>query len=189
MAYLYEVFGHLLRLWMGIWLHTHTVTTTDASPDFGKLAEILLDAIVQTMPLCIGWGCRTFQTASHVHGNSTWVVCAPSQLADVQRLHTHTITTTDVSPDLWELGEILPNTSVQTMPLHFGWVCRTFQTTSHVRGIPTWGVWAPSQVVNGHMASYSHPYHHSCFPRFGKIGWNPTWCKCANHTATHWLSL
>ncbi len=27
MAYLYEVFERLLRLWMGIWLHTHTITT------------------------------------------------------------------------------------------------------------------------------------------------------------------
>jgi hypothetical protein len=33
MAYIYEVFENLLRMWMGIWLHTHTVTTTDASPD------------------------------------------------------------------------------------------------------------------------------------------------------------
>jgi hypothetical protein len=33
MSYIYEVFEHLLRLWMGIWLHTHTVTTTDTSPD------------------------------------------------------------------------------------------------------------------------------------------------------------
>jgi hypothetical protein len=33
MPYLYEVFDHLLRLWMGIWLHIHIVTTTDTSPD------------------------------------------------------------------------------------------------------------------------------------------------------------
>ncbi len=33
MAYIYEVCEHLLRMWMGIWLHTHTTTTTDASPD------------------------------------------------------------------------------------------------------------------------------------------------------------
>jgi hypothetical protein len=51
-SHIYEVFEHLLRLWMGLWLHIHIVTTTDASPDFGKLAEILLDASVQTMPLC-----------------------------------------------------------------------------------------------------------------------------------------
>ncbi len=31
--YMYEVFEHLLRLWMGIWLHTHSVTITDTSPD------------------------------------------------------------------------------------------------------------------------------------------------------------
>ncbi len=51
MAYIYEVFEHLLRLWMAIWLHTHFATTTDASPDLGKLAEILPDVSVQTMPL------------------------------------------------------------------------------------------------------------------------------------------
>ncbi len=53
-AYLYEVFEHLLRLWMGIWLHIHIVTTTDTSPDLRKLAEILSDASLQTMPLHLG---------------------------------------------------------------------------------------------------------------------------------------
>jgi hypothetical protein len=33
MSYIYEVLEYLLRLWMGIWLHTHTITTTDISPD------------------------------------------------------------------------------------------------------------------------------------------------------------
>jgi hypothetical protein len=32
MSYIYEVFDHLLRLWMGIWLHIHTIITTDISP-------------------------------------------------------------------------------------------------------------------------------------------------------------
>jgi hypothetical protein len=50
-SYIHKVFKRLLRLWMGIWLHTHINTTTDASPDLGKLAEILPDASVQTMPL------------------------------------------------------------------------------------------------------------------------------------------
>ncbi len=123
MRYIYAVFKHLLRLWMCIWLHTHTVITTDASLDLGKLVEILPDASVQTMPLRFGWGFRTFQTASHIHV------------------------------------------------------------------ILIWEVWAPSKVVDGHMASHSHLYHHSCFPRFGKVGWNPTWCKCANHATTFWLKL
>jgi hypothetical protein len=38
MSYIYKVFEHLLRLWMGIWLPTHTATTTATSPDWGKLA-------------------------------------------------------------------------------------------------------------------------------------------------------
>jgi hypothetical protein len=54
MSYLYEVFEHLQLLWMGIWMHTHTVTTTDVSPDLGELAEILGDARVQTIPLRYG---------------------------------------------------------------------------------------------------------------------------------------
>ncbi len=32
-AYLYEVLEPLFRLWMGILLHIHIVTTTDVSPD------------------------------------------------------------------------------------------------------------------------------------------------------------
>jgi hypothetical protein len=54
MSYTYEVFEYLLRLWIGIWLHIHIVTTTDASPDLRELAEILPDASVQTMPLRFG---------------------------------------------------------------------------------------------------------------------------------------
>ncbi len=51
MTYIYEVFEHLLRLWMGIWLHIHIVTTTDTSLDLCELAETVPDASVQTMPL------------------------------------------------------------------------------------------------------------------------------------------
>jgi hypothetical protein len=54
MSYIYEVFEHLLRMWMGIWLHTHTITAIDASPELGKFAEILPDASVQPMPLHFG---------------------------------------------------------------------------------------------------------------------------------------
>ncbi len=70
--YIYEVFEHILSLWMGIWLHIHIITTTDTSPDLWKLAKILLFASMQIMPLCFGWVCRTFQTAFHVHGISIW---------------------------------------------------------------------------------------------------------------------
>jgi hypothetical protein len=37
MSYLYEVFEHLQLLGMGIiWMHIHSVTTTDVSPDLGE---------------------------------------------------------------------------------------------------------------------------------------------------------
>ncbi len=98
-------------------------------------------------------------------------------------------TTTDASPDLWELAEILPGASLQAMPLCLGWFCRTFQAASHVHGIHIWEVWVPYQVVDGHMASFSHRYHHRHFPRFVRVGWNPAWCKCANHANTLWLRL
>ncbi len=52
---------------MGIWQHIHTVTTTDVSPDLGEFAEILDDVNVKTIPLRYRWGCKSFQTASHIH--------------------------------------------------------------------------------------------------------------------------
>ncbi len=218
MSYIYEVFDHLLRLWMGIWLHNHTITTTDTSPDLWELAEIIAELSVQTMPLLFHWGCRTFQTACHVHVIHIWGVWVPSQVvgghmashphcyyqgsfprlrkvseiephASVQTmqlqfdggcrtfqlylssmsyihkglecflrlsmgiwLHTHIITTTDASPDLGNLAEIVSDVSVQTKPLRFGWGCRIFLPISHVHGIHIWEDWAPYQVVDWHMA-------------------------------------
>jgi hypothetical protein len=51
MSYIYKVFEHLKQLWMGIWQHTHTVTTTEVSPDLGEFAEILHDVSVEMIPL------------------------------------------------------------------------------------------------------------------------------------------
>jgi hypothetical protein len=51
MSFLYEVFEQLQLLGMGIWMHIHSVTTTDISPDLGELAESLGDVSVQTIPL------------------------------------------------------------------------------------------------------------------------------------------
>jgi hypothetical protein len=38
--YIYEVFEHLLRLWMGIWLHIDIITTTDASAKLMSFNEV-----------------------------------------------------------------------------------------------------------------------------------------------------
>jgi len=52
MSYIYMVFEHLKQLWTGIWQHTHTVTTTEVSPDLGELlAEILDDVSVEMIPV------------------------------------------------------------------------------------------------------------------------------------------
>ncbi len=247
MSLINEVFECLLRLWMGIWLHTHTVTTTDLSPDLGKLAEILPNASVQTVPLHFDGGCRTFQTASHVNDLHIWgfeyllriwmgiwlsthintktqmlpPICEswvksyhalveavkPFKLHPMSTtyiyevferllrlwmgiwLHTNSITTTDTSPDLEGLAEILPIANVQTMPLCFDWGFRTYQTASHVHVIHIWCVWAPSQVVDGHMTSHSHHNYSRHLPRFVRAGWYTTWCKCAIHATTLWLRL
>ena len=50
MSYIYKVFEHLEQLWMGIWQHTHTVTTTEVSPVLGELVEILEDVSVGMIP-------------------------------------------------------------------------------------------------------------------------------------------
>ena len=103
----------------------------------------------------------------------------------------HSVTTTDVSPDLGELAESLGDVTVQTIPLWFrmGWGCRTFQTAHHIHVIPIWGLWAPSTIVYRHMDAHSLRYHHRCFPRFGRVSWKSRWCRCANHTTSQWLRL
>ena len=54
MSYIYKVFVHLKQLWMGIWQHIHTVTTTEVSPDLGEPAEILDDVSVEMIPVRYG---------------------------------------------------------------------------------------------------------------------------------------
>jgi hypothetical protein len=51
MSYIYKVFEQLKQLWMGIWQHTHTVSTTEVSPDLGEFTEILDDVSVGMIPL------------------------------------------------------------------------------------------------------------------------------------------
>jgi len=51
MSYIYKVFEHLKQLWMGIWQHIHTVTTTEVSLDLGEFTEILDDVSMELIPL------------------------------------------------------------------------------------------------------------------------------------------
>jgi hypothetical protein len=94
----------LFILWMGMYMHTNTITTTNVSPDLGKLAEILNDGRVKTISLRLcGWGCRTFQTASHIHlmhilGVWETVYYAVDGYVDTPAHHYHHIH----FPNLWE---------------------------------------------------------------------------------------
>jgi hypothetical protein len=45
------VIEHLKQLWMAIWQHIHTVTTTEVSPDLGEFAENIDDVSVEMIPL------------------------------------------------------------------------------------------------------------------------------------------
>jgi hypothetical protein len=63
MSYLYKVFDHPQLLGMGIWLHTHTVSsTTDVSPDLGELAEILGDGDNLLSSLFVYFKCANHTT-------------------------------------------------------------------------------------------------------------------------------
>ena len=126
MSYIYKVFEHLKQLWMGIWQHIHTVT------DLGELAEIIDDVSVELIPLCYYWGCRTFQTAPTSMSYIYKVFEHLKQLWMGIWQHTHTITTTEDSPDLGEFTQILDDVSVEMIPLRYRWGCRTFQTASHI---------------------------------------------------------
>ena len=147
---------------MGIWQHIHTVATTEVSPGVGELlAEILDDVSAEMIPLHYHWGCRIFQTASHIHGIHILGVWTPYTVVDGDMAaHSHCYHHR-CSPGLGEfLAEILGDVSVQTIPLCYSWGCRTFQTAHHIHVIPIWGVWAPSTVVYKHMAAHSLRYHH-----------------------------
>ncbi len=51
MSYIYNLFEHLKQLWIVKWQHTHTITTTEVTPDFGELAEIIDYVSVEMIPL------------------------------------------------------------------------------------------------------------------------------------------
>ena len=119
--YICKVFEHLKQLWMGIWQHIHTVTTTEVSPDLGEFADILDDVSVEMISLQYGWGCRTFQTASQIYRclntlnscgwgyGSTFIPLPPQRF-----------------PQIWESSLKSCDVNVEMIPLHYRWDCRTF---------------------------------------------------------------
>jgi len=120
MSYLYEVFEHLQLLCIDIWMHVHSVTTTDFSPDLGELAESLGDVSVQPYHYAIVEAVEPFK----LHPTSMsylYEVFEHLELLCIDIwMHIHSVTTTDFSPDLGELAKSIGDVSVQTIPLRNG---------------------------------------------------------------------
>jgi hypothetical protein len=135
MSYICKVFEHLKQLWMGIWQHTHTVTTTEVSPDLGEFTEIIDHVSVEMILLRYRWDCRTFQTHPTSMSYIYKVFEHLKQLWMGIWQHTHTVTTTAVSPDIWESSMKSYDVNVEMILLHYRWGCRTFQTASHIHVI------------------------------------------------------
>ena len=51
MSHIYKVIEHIKQLWMSIWQHTHTVTTTEVSPDLVEFFTEILDDVSVEMIL------------------------------------------------------------------------------------------------------------------------------------------
>ena len=143
MSYIYLVFEHLKQLLMGIWQHTHTITTTEVSPDLGMFSEIIYD---------VNWKWSHYAIVEVVEPfklHSTFMSYIYKVFEHLKQLwmgiwqHIHSVTTTEVSPDLGEFTEILDDVSVGMIPVRYRWGCRTFQTASHIYVIHILGVWTP----------------------------------------------
>ncbi len=102
---------------MGIWQHTHTVTTTEVFPDLEEFTVILDDVSVEMIQYTIVEAVEPFKmhptSMSYIykvfeHLKQLWMgICQ----------HIHTVTTTEASPDLLKFSEILYDVNVEMMPL------------------------------------------------------------------------
>jgi hypothetical protein len=116
----YDMFEHLNQLWMGIWQHIHNVATTEVSPGVGELlAEILDDVSVEMIPVCYSLAVEPFK----LHPTSMSYIYKVFEHLKLLRMgiwqHTHTVTTTEVSPYLGEFAEIIDDVSMEMIPLRY----------------------------------------------------------------------
>ena len=104
---------------MGIWQHTHSVTTTEVSPDLGEFAEILDDVSVEMIPL------RYLEAVEHFKLHPTSMLYIYKVFEHLKQLwmgiwqRTYTVTTTEVSSDLGEFAEILEDINVEMIPIRY----------------------------------------------------------------------
>ncbi len=179
---------------------------TDVSPYLGELAESLGDARVQTIPLRYtksrgdvsvqtiplhnGWGCRTFQTAYHIHVIPLWGVWAPSTVVyrhmDAHSLRYHHRRFQIFRRASWKSRwcKSANNTTSQWLRLLNLSNCTSHPCHTYMRCLSTFNC-----IVYRHMDAHSLRYHHRHFPRFGRVSQKSRWCKSANHTTSQWLRL
>ncbi len=124
----HKVFEHIEMLFIGI-----KYSLIQLYPNLGKF--ILDDVSVEMIPLRYRWGCRTFQTASHIHATYILVVWTPWTVVDGHMAaHSHRYHHRGIlrfgragwNPRQCQCGMI---------PLRYRWGCRTFQTASHIHVI------------------------------------------------------
>jgi len=148
-----------------IWMHPSTLTIANIEPQCCRVdwnlkwrwrrannANTLYD-----------WGCKTFQTGSHIHFIHIHVhgVWAPSAVVD--RHMDATLTIADIHPQccrvVWKLMSWRRANNATTL---YDWGCKSYQTGSHIQVIHIQGVWVPSVVVDWHMNAPTHPCHSRC---------------------------
>jgi hypothetical protein len=82
MSYIYYVFEHLTQLWMGYGSTFIPLPPQTYPQVWESFAEIIDDVNVKTIPIRYCWGCRTFQTASHIHVIHVLSVWTPYTVVD-----------------------------------------------------------------------------------------------------------
>jgi hypothetical protein len=129
MSYIYKVFEHLKQLWMFIWQHIHTVTTTEVSPDLGEFTEILDGGIDPTTLLlrlknlskCIPHPCLTYIRCLNTLNSCGWAYGSTFIPLPPQSF-----------PQIWESSLKSYDVNVETIQLRYRRSCRTFQTAFHI---------------------------------------------------------
>ena len=141
-----------------------------------------------------GWGCKSFQTPSHIHlihtrclsnfccyglpcGCSSTVL--PPQAQGFPRFER-----SGWNPSRCRWAN---NATMIWLSL-----CKLSNCIPHLcHRVHIQGVWATSIVVDGHMDAHSHCFPHKHFLRLGRGGWNhdPVTWMCANDANTLWLRL
>ncbi len=142
------------------------------SPDLGKLAEILDDVSVEMIPLCYCWGCRTFQTASHIYVIhirclNTLNSCGWASMAAHSHCYHHR-----GFPRFWRAG---------WNPRRCMWEWSQYAIVEAVEPFHTYI--RCLNTLNSCGWAYGSTFillPSQTFPRFGRAGWNHRWCQCGN---------